>query len=121
MVAEQPFLRTRLAAWLIDLLMVLGVGVWFDGLGWVASGAYWLCRDSLFGGQSIGKRIMGLRVVSDTDRRCDLKASVIRNVLWVVPGLNLLMGLASLLIVTNDPRARHWGDRLADTRVVRVT
>ena len=32
--------------------------------------------------------------------------------------VNVLMGLAGLWTLMRDPVGRHWGDRLADTRVV---
>jgi uncharacterized RDD family membrane protein YckC len=46
---------------------------------------------------------------------------VIRNLLWVIPVVNLLMGLTGLYALFTDPAGRHWGDRLADTRVVNAS
>ena len=111
--------RLRLWAWLLDALLFLGVGACFGRAGWLASAAYWLCRDGLFQGQSIGKRLVGLRVVTGKGRgRCTVRLSAIRNVLWIIPFVNVLMGLTGLYLLARDPAGRHWGDRLADTRVV---
>jgi len=116
--AEQ-LVRRRVIAWLIDGLIVLGLGNLFDGLGWLAAGGYWLLRDGLFEGQSVGKRLMDLKAIVKPRRtRCTFKASIIRNVLWVVPVINLAMALTGLYYLTKDPHGRHWGDRLADTQVV---
>ncbi len=117
--ASVSLAQQRLAAWAIDFLLVLGLGVLLSGLGWIASTAYWLCRDGLFEGQSVGKRVMKLRVVVLPDQtRCTYRTSIIRNLLWVVPLINLVAGLAGLYLLFSDPAGRHWGDRLADTRVV---
>ena len=111
--------KRRLCAWLIDALIVVGLGVLFKGFGWIASIGYWLLRDGLFEGQSIGKRLMGLKVVAGQRRTpCTLVNSAIRNLLWVIPFVNVAMGLTGCYYVVYDAAGRHWGDRLADTRVI---
>jgi len=116
---EKQLIRRRLIAWLIDGLIVLGLWNLFGGLGWLVGGAYWLARDGLFEGQSVGKRLMDLKVIVQSSRsRCTLKESVIRNVLWVVPVINFAMALSGIYLLTKDRHGRHWGDRLAKTRVV---
>ena len=86
--------QRRVSAWLIDVLIVVGIGTLFHVWGWIATTAYWLLRDGLFEGQSIGKRLMGLKVVVlPQQTRCTFKASMIRNILWAVPLINLVMGL----------------------------
>ena len=118
--AQGSVVRQRLSAWLIDLVIGVGLSALFHLLGWAAAAIYWLFRDGLFDGQSIGKRVMGLKVALPNGQRCTFKASLIRNVLWVIPGVNLLMGLTGVSYLFRDSRGRHWGDRLADTRVVRA-
>ena len=117
--AKPDLVQARIYAWLIDLLLFLGLGAFFGGLGWVASTGYWLMRDGLFEGQSIGKRLMGLRVVMGAAHaRCTFVASAVRNLLWILPFVNLAMGLTGLYALSHDRSGRHWGDRLADTRVL---
>ena len=119
---HEQMIQRRLIAWLIDALMVMGLGIWFGGLGWLASGGYWLCRDGCFDGQSVGKRLMELKViVQPTPVRCRLRESAIRNILWVVPVVNVVMVVNAASVIIKDPRGRHWGDRLANTQVVPVT
>ena len=114
--------RERLLAWLIDILLVLGVSALVGSLGGAVSLGYVLLRDGFFEGQSVGKRIMGLRVAAHGgELRCTFLDSIVRNVLWVIPLVNIAMGLTGLHALMHDPEGRHWGDRLANTRVVRVS
>ena len=119
--AKKDLAQQRIWAWLIDALMVGGIGVFFGPLGWRGRSGYILFRDGLFEGQSVGKRLMGLKVVTGSDRaRARFVTSAIRNLLWIIPIVNLVMGVSGLHFLFNDPAGRHWGDRLADTRVVKA-
>ncbi len=113
--------RQRVIAWIIDLLVVLGIWMLFGWLGKVAGCAYILLRDGLFEGQSIGKRIMGLKVVAHAKRlQCTFLDSIVRNFLWLIPVLDVVVGFTGLHALMHDPHGRHWGDRLANTWVVAV-
>jgi uncharacterized RDD family membrane protein YckC len=59
---ERDLTQRRLAAWLLDAAIAAGLISLLQGLGWLAALAYWMLRDGLFHGQSVGKRLMGLRV-----------------------------------------------------------
>jgi len=67
-------------------------------------------------GQTIGKMLTGLRVVSGAGGRVPLGNAIVRAALWGVSVLPL--GLGCLPALSGDGRALH--DRLADTRVVRA-
>ena len=111
--------RQRILAWLLDWLIVFGVSLLVGGLAWGLGAAYILLRDGLFEGQSVGKRILGLRVVRDPgEKPVGFAESALRNVLWILPVVNVVMGLTGLHYLVHDPSGRHWGDRLANTRVV---
>jgi len=116
--------RARVIAWIIDLFIVLGVVILFGAagwLGWLVGGAYALWRDGLFDGQSIGKRIMSLKVVAHQEQlRCTFLDSFVRNLLWVIPIIQIVVGFTGLHALMHDPRGRHWGDRLANTQVVKA-
>ena len=43
---------------------------------------------------------------------------VARNVLWVLVPVNVVMACTGIYYLSSDRAGRHWGDRLADTRVV---
>jgi len=128
----------RFIAKFIDFL-VMGALFMFPGVvGPLAGLTYILISDGLKGGQSVGKRIIGLRAVSiETSGPCDLRKSILRNspfaalivffylVGWI-PYLGTVLGAAALLAVfgveialifTDDLGAR-LGDRVARTLVV---
>ncbi len=74
--------------------------------------AYLLFQDALPDGQSIGKRIMKIRVINRfTGRSCGLAASAIRN------GLLIFLGFIDLLFLGSKLRQR-LRDMLADTVVI---
>jgi len=113
--------QQRIIAWLIDAAIIVGLVILFEGLGRLAGAGYLLVRDGLFEGQSLGKRIMGLKVVAHRQRlQCTVLDSIVRNLLWVVPLANVVMGLTGLHALAHDARGRHWGDRLANTWVVKA-
>ena len=111
--------KIRVLAWLIDFLFVFGLGILFAWMGWAVSMAYWLLRDGLFDGQSVGKRLMRIRVIAGADEKpSGYVESILRNILWVVPVIQIAMGLTGLYLLMHDKQSQHWGDRLADTHVV---
>ncbi len=73
-----------------------------------------------FGGATPGKRALGLRVVDARGGAITVTQALLRNVLRFVDSLPTLGILAVVLISTSDERAR-FGDRVAETRVVRLS
>jgi uncharacterized RDD family membrane protein YckC len=86
----------------------------------IAGAVYLLLRDALFiPGQSVGKFLLSLLVISlETGRPCSRTASARRNLLFLVPGLNLVAIPYEALAVVRDPQGQRLGDRLAQTQVV---
>ncbi len=132
-------LLERLLAKFIDFLFVGALFTFPSFIGPLAAITYILISDGLKGGQSIGKRIVGLRVISTTGANmpCDFKQSIIRNgsfgiliALWFVIGaipyigkFIVLLGWAAvvatdLFMINADESGARFGDRLADTLVV---
>jgi uncharacterized RDD family membrane protein YckC len=132
---------TRLAAMAIDLAMLsviittltvvgqfvgqsLHAGVWTLRLIALGTTAFSVSLYILYfvgltvlGGQTLGKRIMGVRVVRADGGRVRLKRSVIRYVgSWL--SLPLFWGYLLVLI---DNRRQAFHDRLADTVVIYYT
>lgn len=127
----------RLVAKAIDLLVVVAI-LLLGKAFWVPAGILAACflvslQDAMGEGQSVGKRIMGLRVIEyKTGQACSLSHSVTRNIpfilavvfgsmplLWV---FFLLISLPILIfeifvILTVDSGVR-LGDILANTLVV---
>lgn len=79
---------------------------------------YFVFLEGTWDGQTLGKRLAGIKVVKETGEQCDLAASAIRNLLRVVDTLvpPYLPGIVS--IVVSDERQRI-GDRIGSTVVVK--
>lgn len=124
----------RTIAKLIDFAIIFGLAILFYPLGILLASLYVVMSDSLQNGQSVGKRIMGLRVISLEDGRpCTIKQSIIRNLPLLIPlivaiipiwGIFLaaillipLTGLELYLIYSLDSGLR-LGDVMADTTVM---
>jgi len=86
---------------------------------YLAAGAgYVLLRDAMRG-QSIGKVVFGLVVVSlETGRPASIATSVRRNALLLLPGANVVAIFLEGLTILRDPQGQRLGDRLAQTQVV---
>jgi uncharacterized RDD family membrane protein YckC len=102
------------------------VGAQLFGVGFAAQFVVWFLVDwgymvlleSLWSGQTVGKRIMGLRVIQDTGVRVGVSQSLLRNLvrpLDKLPVFYLVGGTAALL----SPAQQRLGDLLAGTIVVR--
>lgn len=83
-------------------------------------GAYLLLRDALLiPGQSVGKFLFGLRVISLADGRpCNRLHSAGRNIILLVPGLNVVAAVLETMAIARDPQGQRLGDMLANTQVV---
>ena len=82
--------------------------VWFVALCIVIVGM--LFRDG-WRGRSLGKQILGLRVVTPREVPCGYLRSLARNIVLIVPGLNL----AEVVFVIAGKR--RVGDRIAKTTI----
>jgi uncharacterized RDD family membrane protein YckC len=68
-------------------------------------------------GMTLGKRIVGIRVVDEDGDDVDFSAAVIRNLLRLVDGL--FFYLIGAVFAYSSPRGQRIGDRAAHTLVVR--
>ena len=68
-------------------------------------------------GWTIGKRILGMRVVDGSGEKIGLSKSIIRNTLRLVDGLPAFNVLGIVLIAISKTEQR-FGDRIAKTYVV---
>lgn len=69
-------------------------------------------------GQTIGKRLVAIRVLGEDGESLSLRASAIRNALRLVDWLPLFYLLGILAILISD-KQRRLGDRVGNTTVVR--
>jgi len=123
---------SRAQAWLLDLglraiVYFTAVGI-FAALGRGGMGLALLLLFALtwgynvvcevwFHGQTLGKRALGLRVVSADGTPVTLLPSITRNLLRVIDGLPGIYGVG-LVCGMIDPSARRVGDIVAGTLVV---
>jgi len=138
-IPESPYPRCNLVlralARLADLGVAYGLGLAAGRAGLVVALLYLLLADGIFHGQSVGKRIFGVKAVflpMRTDAR--FRDSTLRNaplalvvLLRMMPDpLGVRAGLAGLVVIVGveawkaltDPLGRRLGDVWAQTQVV---
>ena len=76
---------------------------------------YYILMEAYVGG-TVGKLVLGMRVVKVDGSPCDIQSSLIRNVLRIIYGLFVYL-VGAILVWTSDKRQR-LGDRAANTVVV---
>jgi uncharacterized RDD family membrane protein YckC len=127
----------RFQAWVIDLacvfviMMAIGMGIQFTGIispdfaqaaaiisYFVVSIGYGILCEWHFKGQTLGKRLMSIRVMDIQGLRLQFSQIVVRNLLRFIdslPACYLVGGLSCLL----SPKAQRLGDLAANTIAVR--
>ena len=68
-------------------------------------------------GQTIGHKVMGLRVVRTDGSSLDMSRAVIRYVGMIVAAIPLGLGF---IWVALDDRKQGWHDKIADTSVIKL-
>jgi uncharacterized RDD family membrane protein YckC len=127
---QKADLTTRAVAGFIDLLIVIALARLPDVIGFLAAVGYILVRDGLFDRQSIGKKVLGLRIaLADTaEGSASFRESIIRNVtlavaflLFRIPYAGWVLGPLVLgveaLVALGDDRGMRIGYLLARTSV----
>jgi len=95
---------------------LLGFVILTAGLfGW----SYFIVLEWLWNGQTVGKRLSGLRVINEDGSPARFLAVFVRNLVRVVDFLPAFYGLGLLAIVIS-PRSQRLGDLAAGTFVVRA-
>lgn len=121
----------RFVAKLIDAIIALAAASLIPNVGMLAGLAYILIADGFAGGQSIGKRLIGLQtVVLQTREASGFKESIVRNlpfalaylvvplpfyVGWLLAGA--VVTFEALLVIGNEQGLR-LGDEVARTQVL---
>lgn len=70
-----------------------------------------------FLGATVGKMLLGLRVVRRHSRNCGLPAAFLRNILRFVDGLPAF-NIVGVVLILKSPEGARFGDRIAGTRVM---
>lgn len=97
-----------------DVSVVVGV---FGLLAFAFLWGYYIFFELLWNGQSPGKRLVGLRVITQHGAPIDVPAAIIRNLVRIVDFLPLYYGVGVLSMFI-DTQARRLGDFAAGTLVV---
>lgn len=134
-------LLQRGAARVVDFLIAGALFISFYPIGPLGAITYLLIADGLKSGPSLGKRLMGLRVVSVLrgGEAADLRESILRNsvfalvvVAYFVVGWIPYIGVLAVVLVgagvvgaeawlaSEDEKGLRYGDRVAGTIVVGV-
>lgn len=120
----------RFIAKAIDVMLIAAASQVIAPVGWISGLAYALIADGFPGGQSVGKRLIGLQtVVPRTKEFSGFRESIIRNlplavayllysipyVGWLLAGV--VMVFEALLLIGNEQGVR-LGDEIAGTQVL---
>lgn len=125
----------RYLAKFIDFLVIGALATVVKApVGSLAALTYSLIADGFFDGRSLGKKMIGLKVVNlRTQAPCDFKDSILRNIPiavvvlfalipvlgWILlPTVGLVMVLFESYLIYSDDGGIRIGDILADTQVV---
>jgi uncharacterized RDD family membrane protein YckC len=133
-VLKKADLTHRLLARLIDFLIGAAFCLVLYPVGVLMGATYIAIADGLFSGQSLGKRIIGLRVVRAADGGpITFKDSLIRNSIyaviylfylipylrWVlIPTVGLVIVAFEVYYLVVDANGYRVGDLAADTQVI---
>lgn len=93
-------------------------GLWLGGPISLVLFLYFLLAEGLYG-RTIGKEIMGLRVVRVDGKPMDIRSSFIRNIskiYWVLLLIDVAVGLG-----THGEMSQKWSDRYIGTKVEEKT
>jgi uncharacterized RDD family membrane protein YckC len=97
----------------VDFVMALSILVYF-----AVTVGYGICLEWLWNGQTLGKRLLRLRVVDEGGHRLHFNQIVVRNLLRFVDSLPMFYFVGGVTTLFNS-RAQRLGDIAAGTVVVR--
>ncbi len=96
-------------------------GAGIAGIGFLISFlvilGYFFLLEGLWDGYTVGKKVMGIKVVKEDGGECGLAASIVRNLLRIIDSI-FYYAVGFLFMAMSDQRQR-LGDRVAGTVVVR--
>ena len=105
----------RFAAAFIDGIIFTGVGVFTAGVGSLLWFVYEAVLVSQWEGYTIGKKVLGIKVVSASGGGVDILKAFIRTLSKILSSFLLCLGYLWMLW---DEKSQTWHDKIADTYVV---
>lgn len=88
--------------WLVGLLIPVGYYTYLEGTS----------------GQTIGKRIMNIKVVKADGSRCDMSSAFLRSILRFID--SLFIGIVGIIAISTTEKKQRIGDIVANTIVVKT-
>jgi uncharacterized RDD family membrane protein YckC len=123
-------LLLRTVAKILDFIIIAAAVEVVPKAGFFAGLAYLLIGDGLFDGRSLGKKLIGLRVVSaDAAASCTFRDSILRNstfgvgflfykVLWFGWIVIVIISVLEFVILLGSKDGMRIGDEIAKTIVI---
>lgn len=123
----------RVFALVLDQLICLGVYLFLlaiigSSLGYLVVVAYlplslflfyYFCAEFFLNGQTLGKRIQGLKVIRADGKQLTPGDFFVRTI-FLLPDVWFSLGVPAVLLVNTTPRAQRLGDLVAHTVVIRT-
>ncbi len=128
--ARRAGLLVRTVAKILDFILVAAAAEVVPKAGFYAGLAYLLIGDGLFGGRSLGKKLVGLTVVSAVSKSpCTIRDSIVRNSIFGVAYLFsriawfgwvfvLLVSVFEFIVLLGNSNKMRLGDEMAKTIVL---
>lgn len=125
-------LLVRTVARILDFIIVVAIIETIPKVGFFAGLTYLLIADGFFDGRSLGKKLIGLRVVMvDTKQSCSFRESILRNstfgigfLLYKIPFIGwiviFLIALFEFIILLGSRDHMRLGDEFAKTIVLEI-
>jgi uncharacterized RDD family membrane protein YckC len=123
-------LLLRVISKVIDFIIIATAAQILPKVGYFAGLLYLLIGDGFFEGRSVGKRLVGLRVISaNTDKPCTFKESILRNsvfgigfLFYKIPWIGwifiTIVLVVEFIILLGSRDGMRLGDEIAKTKVV---
>ena len=127
---EKAGLLVRTIARILDLIVIAAAVELVPKAGFYAGLAYLLIGDGLFDGRSLGKKLIGLRVISsDLFKPCTFRDSILRNsifgigflfykIFWLGWIFIAIVSALEFVILLGSKNQMRLGDELAKTIVM---
>jgi uncharacterized RDD family membrane protein YckC len=127
---KKASLLLRVFAKALDFILIAAINEMVPKAGFYAGLSYLFISDGLFDGRSLGKRLMGLRVVAaGSGGPCSMRQSIVRNaplcagllfsriplIGWV---FIVVISAVEFLILLGSKEGMRLGDELAKTMVI---
>lgn len=94
-------LLVRTVARILDFIIVAAIIETLPKVGFFAGLTYLLIADGFFDGRSLGKKLIGLKVVMvDTKQSCSFRESILRNSTFGIGFLFYKLPLIGLIIIS---------------------